>query len=966
MTIHLARHAADLASPSTPTTTAFASTSMVHANAHADMVSADLPSVGMHADVEMTGAKPDPLPTLPSIASTGVLSGPASASAVSMAETPMEGPGGVGLPPPPHHYAYETRKPSPYPSEDSMVVMTVVEEPGMPTGAPVSRHTMYPSISPSPHHPSQRPSAPAAHSAPTRALTMPLMHNGAHPPHASASGPAPNTSPPMSGNALWNVVKEGPFWCRWHGCQQTQEVGDAESGEMKRSDDTAAEESDGNANSGGKMFTDGHDIWQHILHVHLSPRPRRGHVFTCRWVNCNFTSVTGAYGAEMHLRGHLDWHPYCCKMCGVRFKRRGDYAKHMREKHNMRPGRDSQSPEPISPSNHGMAAYSPGTAMPPHYDLVDDGAGPGMVMRDPYGRPIPHASPNANMRRVSLDSGYMSYGGPRSREPRRSFDQHHSYQPYGLHPPHYHHPYYHHQHYPGHPPPPPPPHHGSPSLTGPSSAAAMGVPARTSSASGPLPHLPRPMSAAAAFHYRPHHAQSMPYLGSSSAGLHGDTADPEVLHRQVMALDRNQRPAAVAAIIEGGDATVALRASPTSERMHASVVLPPIRTSSPSEAGLRNAAESSVLVSGTPSPLLQHPRPLHDTRLALPMPVPHNPAKFNVSWECTRRSPPSRPASIAVPEAAGSTRLSQAPMMRRQSTNTMLPVPQSYRPSDRTYGYEDAYGPHGSPHYLTNGFARGGDGDAHMSMAHSAPSTSMMHAPQPRVLHPLPFSSPSTASTALPAHDECAEEDHALSSQSSVPMEQDTPVPVHARKLPALSRLLGGEDTDMLPPSTQKRPRSGTLESLNNPKAQRHPSQRTESDGAPAAACASGGEDDDDASLRRLFRALLTLSDPRHMPEMEARQLLGTLSASQPRWRQVLAEMQPDEVACVFDSYARLRDRCDTHAAAAHVSGDRRAGASPIDILADVAETAPRAASVQPITPADSNMGEAVAAATLD
>jgi hypothetical protein len=62
------------------------------------------------------------------------------------------------------------------------------------------------------------------------------------------------------------------------------------------------------------MFTDGHAIWQHILAVHLTPRPRRGHAFTCRWMNCTFTSLTGAYGAEMHLRGHLDWHPYCCKV----------------------------------------------------------------------------------------------------------------------------------------------------------------------------------------------------------------------------------------------------------------------------------------------------------------------------------------------------------------------------------------------------------------------------------------------------------------------------------------------------------------------------------------------------------------------------------------------------------------------------------------------------------------------------
>jgi hypothetical protein len=160
---------------------------------------------------------------------------------------------------------------------------------------------------------------------------------------------------------------------------------------------------------------------------------------------------------------------------------------------------------------------------------------------------------------------------------------------------------------------------------------------------------------------------------------------------------------------------------------------------------------------------------------------------------------------------------------------------------------------------------------------------------------------------------------------------------------------------------------------LNNPQAQRHPSQRIESEKAnQSTGKRSGSEDedevDDDRQLRRLFRTLLTLDNPSCIPTSEARQLLGTLSASRPRWRHVLAGMQPSEVAGVFDSYARLRDHCDTedHGTQSQTANDSHAGASPIDVLADAAESASRVPIVHPITPVDSNMGDTSVPASAD
>jgi hypothetical protein len=549
-------------------------------------------------------------------------------------------------------------------------------------------------------------------------------------------------------------------------------------------------------------------------------------------------------------------------MCGVRFKRRGDYAKHMREKHSMRPGRDSQSPEPISPPvnsmNNGATTFDMMmTMMTPASSSPDD------TLRDIPGHHRP-LSP-ASLRRVSLDSGYASYhsssssfGGPyRGREPRRSFD----YAPSVMTRPmsaighRYHHPYHHSHHY-----------------------------------QQQHPHQ------YSSYHSHPHHHHPHSHHHHDM-----NNPDPDSLHRQVMAMDQKHRPAAIAAIIENGDDANDM-SSPSAPSPHYSMSassyreLPPVRVSSSFDtrdrcpsSGINRPGSSSSRDPFFPQSQLPHsasqdhfyangyhhsisPSPLRPPSVPLPphLPMPmsasstmgseisshkynsHNsssnhydynaPGAPSVSWERPRWSPPLRPLSTpAGPSPQQLSRpsvtspltgplpsfsdmqLGQTPMQRHQSSAAIMEN-HSYNKDNCNNSNNNNNERSPTQSYYSH------DMDDGMERERMMAEPTILAVPEPNRQAPQLITKVEAVASINPISRQSypPRELYRLLHEENVVSSHNTPslmTDSTDSKSSQLMNVLGSGQTS----SVSKRPRSHTLENMNDPGVHLHPSQRTTS-----------------------------------------------------------------------------------------------------------------------------------------
>ncbi|KAI9596324.1 hypothetical protein BDF19DRAFT_438756 [Syncephalis fuscata] len=597
-------------------------------------------------------------------------------------------------------------------------------------------------------------------------------------------------------------------------------------------------------------------------------------------------------------------------MCGVRFKRRGDYAKHMREKHSMRPGRDSQSPEPISPPVSGV---NNGTS----FDMMmmtSTSSSPDDTLRDiPGHRPL---SPSS-LRRVSLDSGYSSYytssmgmanaNMHRSREPRRSFDY------------------------------------------------APSVMTRPMSAIGHRYQHPYHHSPQHAHHHGQHHPHHYPYHPHHSTGHEMGPADSDSLHRHVMSMDQKHRPAAIAAIIEnnGSHGPLSASSSPHYPLAPSHRELPPVRTGSPLEMRDR-CASSSILISrpastngrdpflpplqphsasqdrffssnnyhGVSSPLRPPSVPL-PPHLAMPMsasamgPEPASAHRYNngyadygpsgappVSWERSRWSPPLRPLSTpagpspqqmarpsisspltstlpSFPEA----RLGQTPMQRHQSSAAVMQKHAHAKEEEHSY-YPNEYPSESRDHEMP-------DSASIAAKSNGQPFHLITKVEAVAPVDPTPrLSCPPRALYRL------LHEENVNTSPSAKDTDKSAQLNVPGS---------GGS-------SVSKRPRSHTLENMNDPGIHLHPSQRlgimAPTETSVLVAVDQDTEEDEkmgqETSLYRLFMSLHRTDFDSTLSLRDAKQLLTDLTDRMADWDQVLTVVPSNVMAQIFKQYAQL------------------------------------------------------------
>ncbi|RKP05857.1 hypothetical protein THASP1DRAFT_32314 [Thamnocephalis sphaerospora] len=93
--------------------------------------------------------------------------------------------------------------------------------------------------------------------------------------------------------------EEGPFFCKWRGCAASNRV-----------------------------FSNGADIWQHLVDTHLVQPARQDDKYQCCWEEC-VLERRNLFCLKSHMKKHLDWRPYGCSYCFEWFKHRCDHKKHV-------------------------------------------------------------------------------------------------------------------------------------------------------------------------------------------------------------------------------------------------------------------------------------------------------------------------------------------------------------------------------------------------------------------------------------------------------------------------------------------------------------------------------------------------------------------------------------------------------------------------------------------------------------